>query len=85
MLTPLKWKNEDQVGLLVATLAGAIFGVIAGGSLEHGWFNMLIWGLIDAVVVSGWIYWHQAFRQRSCPPLVASRHHGRLKNSTTPA
>jgi len=71
MLNPLKWKNEDQVGLLVATLAGAMFGVIAGGSSERR--NMegstwLIWGLVGAVVVGGWVY--------------SSRHHGRLKNST---
>jgi hypothetical protein len=53
MLTPLKWKNEVQVGPLVATLAGAIFGVIAGGSLEHGWFNMLIWGSLTQSLSAG--------------------------------
>jgi uncharacterized membrane protein YeaQ/YmgE (transglycosylase-associated protein family) len=59
---PLKWKYEDQVGLLVATLAGAVLGIITGGALEHGWFNMLIWALIGAVVLGGWVYWHRAFR-----------------------
>jgi uncharacterized membrane protein YeaQ/YmgE (transglycosylase-associated protein family) len=62
MINPLKWKYEDQVGLLVATLAGAVLGIITGGSLEHGWFNMLIWALIGAVVVGGWVYWLRASR-----------------------
>ena len=63
MLNPLKWKYEDQVGLLVATLAGAGLGIIAGGLLvQHGWFNMLIWGLIGAVILGAWVYWYRAFR-----------------------
>ena len=63
MLNPLKWKYEDRVGLLVATLAGAALGIIAGGLVgQHGWLNMLIWGLIGAFVVGAWVYWYRASR-----------------------
>ena len=65
MLNPLKWKYEDRVGLLVATLAGAGLGIVAGGALaQYGWLNMLIWGLIGAFVVGAWVYWYRAFRKR---------------------
>ena len=63
MINPLRWKYEHQVGLLVATLAGAVLGIITGGSLEHGWLLMLIWALIGAVVVGGLVYCLRVFSQ----------------------
>ena len=62
MINPLKWKYEDRVGLLVAAIVGAVLGIATGYSLEHGWFNILIWALIGAVVVSGAVYCYRAFR-----------------------
>jgi hypothetical protein len=53
MLNPLKWKYEDQVGLLVATAFEAALGLATGYSPGHVWFNLL-WALAGAVVVSGW-------------------------------
>jgi hypothetical protein len=55
-------RSEDRIGLLVATLAGAVLGIITGGALEYGWVNVLIWALIGALVLGGWVYWHRAFR-----------------------
>jgi len=43
-------------------MAGAVLGIVTGYSLEKGWFLMLIWGLIGAVVVSGTVYCYRAFR-----------------------
>jgi hypothetical protein len=51
----LNGKYEDQIGRLVATLAGAVLGIVTGGSLEHGWFIMVIWAL-SAVIVGGLVY-----------------------------
>ena len=30
MLSPLKWKHEDRVGLLIATAFGAVLGLAIG-------------------------------------------------------
>jgi uncharacterized membrane protein YeaQ/YmgE (transglycosylase-associated protein family) len=61
MLNPLKWKYEDQVGLIVATAFGAVLGLAIGYSPGHVWFNLL-WALIGAVVVGGAVYCYRAFR-----------------------
>ena len=54
--------NPDRVGLLIAALVGAALGIVTGYLLEHGWFNILIWALIGAVIVSGAAYCFRAFR-----------------------
>jgi len=61
MLNPLKWKYEDQVGLIIANAFGAMLGLAIGYSPGHEWFNTLL-ALIGAVVFGGWVYWLQAFR-----------------------
>jgi len=61
MLNPLKWKYEDQVGLVVATAFGAVLGLAIGYSPGQAWFNGLL-AFIGAVVVGGWVYWLRAFR-----------------------
>ena len=50
----------DRAELRVAAVAGAVLGIVTGYSL--GWFNMLIWALIGAVVVSGAVYCYRALR-----------------------
>jgi uncharacterized membrane protein YeaQ/YmgE (transglycosylase-associated protein family) len=52
----------DRTELQVAAVIGAVLGVVTGYLLGHGWFNILIWGLVGAVVVSGLIYCLRAFR-----------------------
>jgi len=61
MINPLKWKYEDQVGLVTATSFGAVLGLAIGYSPGHAWFNALL-ALIGAVVVGAWVYWLRAFR-----------------------
>jgi uncharacterized membrane protein YeaQ/YmgE (transglycosylase-associated protein family) len=56
MLNPLKWKYQDQVGLITATAFGALLGLVNGYSPGHVWFNLL-WALIGAVVVGGAVYY----------------------------
>jgi uncharacterized membrane protein YeaQ/YmgE (transglycosylase-associated protein family) len=62
MISALKWKHGDRAELRVAVIAGAVLGIVTGYSLGHGWFNMLIWALIGAVVVSGAVYCYRALR-----------------------
>ena len=53
----MKPLSEDQVELIVAAVLGAaLFGILIGYSLENGWFGIIIWALIGAVVVSGALY-----------------------------
>jgi hypothetical protein len=53
----MKPLSEDQVELIVAAVLGAaLFGILIGYSLENGWFGIIIWALIGAVVVSGAVY-----------------------------
>jgi membrane-associated phospholipid phosphatase len=54
--------NPDRTELQVAAVIGAVLGVGTGYLLGHGWLDILIWGLIGAVVVSGLIYCLRAFR-----------------------
>ena len=58
----MKPLSEDQVELIVAAVLGALFGILTGYSLENGWFVIIIWALIGAVVVSGALYCLRAFR-----------------------
>jgi uncharacterized membrane protein YeaQ/YmgE (transglycosylase-associated protein family) len=60
MLNPLKWKYEDQVGLLVSTIAGAAFGIAIG--YQSGWLGTFIWALIGAVILGGAFYLNRPFR-----------------------
>ena|SRR6516165_3019685 len=53
----MKPLSEDQVELIVAAVLGAaLFGILIGYSLENGWFGIIIWALIGAVVVSGALF-----------------------------
>jgi membrane-associated phospholipid phosphatase len=54
--------NPDRTELQVAAVIGVVLGVGTGYLLGHGWLDILIWGLIGAVVVSGLIYCLRAFR-----------------------
>ena len=59
----MKPLSEDQVELIVAAVLGAaLFGILIGYSLENGWFGIIIWALIGAVVVSGALYCLRASR-----------------------
>jgi hypothetical protein len=62
MINPLKWKYEDQVGLLVAILAGAALGIVVGYRSGNEWLGTLIWTLIGAVAVGGAFYSGRASR-----------------------
>jgi F0F1-type ATP synthase assembly protein I len=62
MISPLKWEYGDRAELRVALIAGAVLGVGTGYLLGHGWFNMLIWALIGAVIVSAAVYCYRALR-----------------------
>jgi len=62
MLNPLKWKYEDQVGLLVSTIAGAGFGILIGYRSENGLLGTLIWVLISAIILGGAFYFDRVFR-----------------------
>jgi uncharacterized membrane protein YeaQ/YmgE (transglycosylase-associated protein family) len=44
-------------------MVGAALGIATGYSLGHGWFIMLIWALVGAVVVSGSVYCYRVFSQ----------------------
>jgi uncharacterized membrane protein YeaQ/YmgE (transglycosylase-associated protein family) len=54
--------NPDRTELQVAAVIGAVLGVVTGYLLGHGWLNILIWGLIGAVVVDGLVYCLRVFR-----------------------
>jgi hypothetical protein len=62
MLDPGKWKHEDQVGLLVSTLAGAGFGIVIGYQSGNEWLGTLIWALVSAVILGGAFYFNRPFR-----------------------
>jgi len=62
MPNPLKWKHEDQVGLLVSTIAGAGLGIVIGHQSGNRWLGTLIWALISAVILGGAFYFNRVFR-----------------------
>ena len=59
----MKPLSEDQVELIVAAVLGALFGILTGYSLENGWFGIIIWALIGAVVVSEVVCFHRSLRR----------------------
>jgi hypothetical protein len=62
MLNPLKWKYQDQAGLIIATIAGAGFGIVIAYQSGNGWLGTLIWTLISAVILGGAFYFNQVIR-----------------------
>ena len=54
--------DQDRAELQVAAIIGAALGIVTGYLLGHGWLNILIWGLIGAVVVAGMVFCLRAFR-----------------------
>jgi hypothetical protein len=62
MLNPLKWKYQDQAGLIIATIAGAGFGIVIAYQSGNGWLGTLIWALISAVILGGAFYFSQVIR-----------------------
>jgi F0F1-type ATP synthase assembly protein I len=63
MLDPRKWEYQNQVGLLVSTIAGAGFGIVIGYQ-SNGWLGTLIWALISAVILGGAFYFNRVVRWR---------------------
>jgi len=61
MPNPLKWRYEDQVGLLVSTIAGAGLGIVIGYQSGNRWLGTLIWALISAVILGGAFYFNRVF------------------------
>ena len=62
MLNPLKWKYQDQAGLIIATIAGAGFGIVIAYQSGNGWLGTLIWALISAVILGRAFYFSQVIR-----------------------
>jgi len=62
MLNPLKWKYQDQAGLLVSTMAGAGFGIAIAYQSGNEWVGTLIWALVGAVILGGAFYFNQVIR-----------------------
>ena len=62
MLNPLKWKHEDQVGLLVSAIAGAGLGIVVGYMSGNKWLGTLIWALFSAVILGGAFYYKRPDR-----------------------
>ena len=62
MLNPLKWKYQDQAGLIIATIAGAGLGIVIGHQSGNRWLGTLIWALISAVILGGAFYFNQVIR-----------------------
>jgi F0F1-type ATP synthase assembly protein I len=55
--------DPDRVELQVAAVVGAVLGIVTGYLVgSGGWFIMLIWALIGAVVGSGLVYCLRVFR-----------------------
>jgi hypothetical protein len=54
--------DRDRAELQIAAVIGAVLGGVTGYATDYGWFKILIWALIGAVVVSGAVYCYRAFR-----------------------
>ena len=54
--------DQDRAKLQLAAVTGAVLGIVTGSLAGSGWFIVLIWTLIGAVVASGLVYCLQAFR-----------------------
>jgi uncharacterized protein YqgC (DUF456 family) len=61
MLNQMTYHNRLE--LIIAAVAGAVVGIVAGKFLEHEWLGILIWALSGAVVVSGVVYFHRSLRR----------------------
>ena len=53
--------QPDQIKLIVAAVAGAVVGIVAGKLLEHEWLGILNWALVGAIVASVVVYLHRSF------------------------
>jgi uncharacterized membrane protein YjjB (DUF3815 family) len=73
--------HEDRVEQLIAAVIGALLGIITSYLLGHGWALTVIWALIGAVVVSANGLLLSGLFGNECPPLVASRRLGQLRNA----
>ena len=62
MINPLEWKYQDQAGLIIATIAGAGFGIVIAYQSGNGWLGTFIWALVSAVILGGAFYFNQLFR-----------------------
>jgi uncharacterized membrane protein YeaQ/YmgE (transglycosylase-associated protein family) len=59
--------NPNRAALQIAAVVGAVLGGVTGYLLNYqvengGWFKILIWALIGAVVVAGGVFCLRAFR-----------------------
>jgi len=62
MLDPREWDYQNQVGLLVSSIAGAGLGIVIGYQSGNGWLGTLIWALTSAAILGGAFYFHRALR-----------------------
>jgi hypothetical protein len=62
MLDPRKWEYQNQVGLLVSTIAGAGFGIVIAYQSGNGWLGTFIWALTGAVILGGAFYFNRVLR-----------------------
>jgi uncharacterized membrane protein YeaQ/YmgE (transglycosylase-associated protein family) len=58
----LKWKYQDQAGLIIATLASAGFGIAMSYRSGNEWLGTLIWALVGAVILVGAFYFERVIR-----------------------
>ena len=55
--------RRDRLELLLAAVAGAGLGGVAGIVLGHEELGTLIWALVGAAAVSGVVYFYWSFRR----------------------
>ena len=72
--------QRDRLELLLAAVAGAGLGGVAGIVLGHEELGTLIWALVGAAVVSGVVYFYWSFRRHylmpSSPRRFPAQRHG---------
>jgi hypothetical protein len=83
MLNPIKWKHEDQVGLLISIIAGAGLGIVIGYLVNEMARHTYLGAHQRCHSRRGVLFQSARSLALPCPPLVASYHYGQLKNSTT--